>query len=92
MNNSPQNTVDKVLRESYAPELPYGFAERVARAAMAEVHASFLSIILSWTPQTTLAMGTAAIALFVFGMTGSGPNVFESISNYASLSNVFQVP
>ena len=84
-------TLESLLRENYPPELPYGFAERTAHAAMASGGA-FWDLLLGLTPRAGLAIGAVATALVVIGFAGSGPTVIESIDHYAQIGSLLSLP
>jgi hypothetical protein len=91
MNN--KQTIDRILRDAWHPELPYGFAERVARAAMTpHSEQGIWDYLLQLTPRTSVALGAIATLLIVFGFTGSGPELLDSVNHYALLSNPFPLP
>jgi hypothetical protein len=87
-----EKSIERILRGDYAPELPYGFAERVARNAMVEGTSAFWELLLSLTPSTGLALGALGLLLVVLGFAGSGPGLFESIDHYSTFSSVIAFP
>jgi hypothetical protein len=84
--------LEKLLREVYPPELPYGFAERTARMAMEPSEGAFWDAILGLTPRAGLAIGAAATILVVIGFVGSGPGVIGAIEQYAGIGSIFGLP
>ena len=88
-----EKSIEKILQTSYVPELPYGFAGRVARTAMAQVEGSaFWEFLLALSPKTGLAFGAVAMLLIVIGFAGSGPGLFESIDHYGTFSSLLPLP
>ncbi len=86
-----KESIDRILREAYVPNLPYGFAERVAREIMGGEQGMGLSIwdlLLSISPKAGLAVGAVVTILLILGFTGSGPGIVESIDQYSSLSSL----
>jgi len=82
-------SINRILRESYVPELPYGFAERVAREIMEQPErASVWDLLLAFSPRTSLAVGAIATLLLVLGFVGSGPGIVEAIDQYSALSSL----
>lgn len=86
------SNLDKMLREVYPPELPYGFAENTARAAMEPANGAFWDLLLGLTPRAGLAIGALATALVILGFVGSGPGMIESIDRYADLGTLLSLP
>ncbi|MEP7217591.1 MAG: hypothetical protein ABI876_01675 [Bacteroidota bacterium] len=80
-------SIERMMRESYPPNLPYGFAERVASAAMTEGRSSLWELFLGMTPRVGLAVGALATVLMIFGFVGEGPNLIDAMSqsNEASI-------
>ena len=78
--------LDDLIRQEYRDPLPLGFAERVASLAMERSEGAFWGLLLQLSPRFGLAAGALALVLLVLGATGEGPGIFESISNYASLT------
>lgn len=88
-----EKSIEKIMQSAYAPELPYGFAERVARAAMDEPEAAaFWDFLLALAPKTGLAFSAVAMLLAVIGFAGSGPGLLESIDQYSALSSFLPLP
>jgi hypothetical protein len=88
-----EKSIEKILQANYAPELPYGFAERVARSAMAQPQGSqFWELLFALTPKTGLALGAVAMLLAVVGFSGSGPGIVESVNNYGAYSTLLPMP
>jgi hypothetical protein len=85
-------SIERIMKEAFPPELPYGFAERVAYNAMIRGSASVWDLFLSLTPRASIAIGAIATILLVLGFTGDGPGLFDSIAQYNSLSSFFSVP
>ncbi len=77
-----EQSIEKLMRDAYAPNLPYGFAERVALLAMTEQKVSLWDLLLGMTPKVGLAVGAFATILMLIGFTGEGPNPFAAISHY----------
>lgn len=86
------NDFDKLLRDAFRPELPYGFAERAASAAMDPAAGSLWEILLSLTPRAGVAIGAVATVLVLFGFAGSGPGLVESIDKYAQIGSILTLP
>jgi hypothetical protein len=87
-----EKSIEKILRTGYAPELPYGFAERVAYISMTEGRSPFWAFLLALSPRTGLAIGAIAMLLIVLGFAGSGPGLFDSIDNYSAFSSILPIP
>ncbi len=81
--------IDGILKEEHEYLLPIGFAERVAALAMAESAPSMWEFLFRLTPRAGVAFGAVAIVLAVVGFVADGPNLVESVSNYASLTELF---
>ena len=81
--------IDGILKEEHEYLLPIGFAERVATLAMASSAPSIWDLLLRLTPRAGMAFGAAAVLLVVVGSVGDGPNLIESISGFASLTELF---
>lgn len=84
--------LDKLLREVYPPELPLGFAERTARAAMQPAEGAFWEMLLALSPRAGIAIGALATALVVAGFVGTGPGVIEAIDQYAAVGSILSLP
>jgi hypothetical protein len=84
--------VEKILRDLYPPELPYGFAERTARAAMEPGNGPFWDLLLGLTPRAGIAIGAVATVLVVLGFVGSGPGVLEAVDQYAQIGSILSLP
>jgi hypothetical protein len=88
-----EKSIEKILQAGYAPELPYGFAERVARTALGnEAGSAFWEFLLTLTPKTGLALTAVAMLLAVIGFAGSGPGLLESIDHYGTFSSFLPLP
>lgn len=88
-----QIKIDEILREGYAPELPYGFAERVAAQAFAVGEpVGIWDLLLSFSPRTSLALGALTVILVVLGVAGPGPSLDESVEQYAAQSTLIELP
>jgi hypothetical protein len=81
-----------MMKEAFPPELPYGFAERVAYSVTSKGGATIWDFLLNLTPRTSLALGAIATILLLFGLTGDGPGLFDSVTQYNSLSSFFSIP
>jgi hypothetical protein len=85
--------IDEILRDGYAPELPYGFAERVAAQAFAAGEQnSIWDLLLSFSPRATLALGAVTMILVMLGLAGPGPSFNESVDQYAAQSTLIELP
>lgn len=85
--------IEEILRDGYAPELPYGFAERVASSAFAMPGQNGIwDLLLSFSPRTTLALGALTMLLVVLGFAGPGPTIDESVEQYAAQSTLIELP
>jgi hypothetical protein len=88
-----EKSIEKILQAGYAPELPYGFAERVARAALGEETGSAVwEFLLALTPKTGIALTAVVMLLAVIGFAGSGPGLLDSIDHYGSFSSLLPLP
>ena len=86
-------SIENILKNSFPPELPYGFAERVARNAMqGRGRVSIWDILLGVTPRVSLAFGAAAAILLAVGLTGDGPSLLDAVSNYDAYSTIITLP
>lgn len=86
-------SIEKIMKEAFPSELPYGFAERVARNAMrTEQKASIWDLMLGLTPRAGLALGAVAVVLAVLGFAGDGPSMLDAASNYDAYSNFISLP
>ncbi|MBS1913643.1 MAG: hypothetical protein JST22_16770 [Bacteroidetes bacterium] len=86
-------SIERILKEAFPQELPYGFAERVAYNAMrAGGTVTIWDLLLRLSPRTSLAFGAMAAVLLVFGVAGSGPGVFDAVTNYSSYSSFLPLP
>jgi hypothetical protein len=85
-------SIDRIMKEAFPPELPYGFAERVAYTAMNAAGGTVWDLFLRLTPRASIAIGAIATLLLVLGFTGDGPGLVESIAQYDSLSSFFTIP
>lgn len=84
-----RQTIEQIMRQSYAPQLPYGFAERVARVVMSpEGKSTVWDLMLNFSPRISLALGVAATTLLVLGFTGSGPHIIDAIDQFGTLSSI----
>lgn len=93
MSNTTRPSIDRILRREVPRGLPYGFAERVARAAMRSTLArSSWEYLLELTPRTGLALSAVASLLIVYGFSGSGVDVLDAITSYAVLSQPLPLP
>lgn len=87
------NSIEKIMRDAFPPELPYGFAERVARMAMSQEETSTVwDFLLRLSPRAGLALGAVAALLMVLGFSGEGPGIVESVQNYDTYSNFIALP
>jgi hypothetical protein len=84
--------IDRLLREVYPPELPLGFAERTARAAMEPASGAFWDLVLGMTPRVSIALGAVATALVAIGFVGSGPGLLDAIGQYAHIGSILSIP
>lgn len=88
-----EKSIERVMRQEFPSELPYGFAERVARAVLGErATATVWDFLLRLTPSTGLALGGAVAVLLIMSFTGSGPGVLESVTHYDSYSTFISLP
>jgi hypothetical protein len=85
-------SIERIMKQAFPPELPYGFAERVAYNAMIKGGASIWDMLLNLTPRASLAIGAITTLLLVLGLTGDGPGLFDSVAQYNSLSSFFSIP
>lgn len=85
----PDKYIDDLLRKEHESLLPLGFAERVAEHAMAGSAFSLWDVLLGLTPRVGIAFGAVAIALATFGFLGDGPDLIRSVTEYASLTELF---
>lgn len=84
-----RETIEQIMRQSYAPQFPYGFAERVARLAMSpEGRLTVWDMLINVSPRISLALGTAATVLLVLGFTGPGPHIVDAIDQFSTLSSI----
>ncbi len=84
-----RENIEQIMRQSYAPQLPYGFAERVARLVMSpEGKSTVWDALLNFSPRISLALGAAATVLLVLGFTGSGPHIIDAIDQFSTLSSI----
>ncbi len=86
-----EKSIEKILRESFTPSLPYGFAERVAQAAMApetDGEWSLWDSLAFLSPKVEIALGAVAALLTVLSVAGSGPGVLDAMEGYAVLNNL----
>jgi hypothetical protein len=86
------NSINTILRDGYQPELPYGFAERVANAVMEEGRSSVWDLLLGFSPRVSIALGTLAVALMVAVYTGDGPSISDAVANYATAESIIPLP
>lgn len=86
------NDFEQLLRQLYPPELPYGFAERTARAAMESGSSAFWDLLLGLTPRAGMAIGAVATALILLGFAGSGPGLFDALDQYSHLGSIVSLP
>jgi hypothetical protein len=85
-------SIEQILKNAFPQELPYGFAERVARAAMAQGERAIWDLLLNLTPRAGIAIGAVATLLLLLGLLGEGPGLFESITEYNSFSSLIPLP
>lgn len=86
------NQFEKILRESFPPELPYGFAERTVLAVFGREEGRFWDVLLAMSPRTGLAIGAIATALVVLSFAGSAPGIIEAIDHYAQAGGLVALP
>jgi hypothetical protein len=86
------SNIEKLLREVYPPELPLGFAERTARAAMEPSEGAFWEMLLGLTPRAGVAIGVLATGLLVAGFVGSGPGLLDALDQYATVGSILSLP
>lgn len=84
--------LDKLLREVYPPELPLGFAERTARAAMEPAEGPFWAMLLEITPRAGMAIGAVATILVIAGFVGGGPGLLDALGQYAAVDSILSLP
>lgn len=85
--------IEEILRDGYAPELPYGFAERVASSAFAMPEQNGIwDLLLMLSPRTTVALGALTMLIVVLGLAGPGPSINESVEQYAAQSTLIELP
>lgn len=81
--------IEQLVRDWYAPELPYGFAERTAARIMAsEQPERIWEMLLGLTPRAGLAIGALATLLAVLGYAGTGPGLVDAFEDLASIEQV----
>ena len=85
-------SIERMMRESFPPDLPYGFAERVANAAMIEGGSTLWDFLLSLTPRAGIAFGAIAVLLLILGMAGDGPGIIDSVTQYEAFSSIIPLP
>lgn len=85
-------SIERIMKDAFPPELPYGFAERVASNAMSQGGSSIWELLLNLTPRAGLAFGAVATLLLILGFTGDGPGLVDSIAQYSSLSSIISIP
>ncbi|MGE3801395.1 MAG: hypothetical protein AB7H80_10270 [Candidatus Kapaibacterium sp.] len=78
--------IDDFIRGEYPHSLSLGFAERVASLAMNRPEHTVWDFFSRLSPRAAVALSAVAMVLFVFGVTGEGPDLLQSISDYASLT------
>lgn len=81
--------IDDILKREHEYLLPVGFADRVAALAAEQAPASLWDLLLRFTPRAGIVFGAAAVAMAVLGFVGGGPGLFESVSRFASLTELF---
>lgn len=86
------SSIEQMLRESFPPGLPYGFAEMVANAAMMERGSTFWDLLLSLTPRAGLAIGAVAVLLLILGFAGDGPGLIDAVDQYEAFSSLIPLP
>lgn len=85
--------IEDILRDGYTPELPYGFAERVAASAFAVPAQNGLwDLLLALSPRTTIAFGALTMLVVILGLAGPGPSIDESVDQYAAQSTLIELP
>ncbi len=88
-----RQTITTILRESAVRQLPMGFAARVAHAAMSQPAVRGIwEYLLELTPRTGLAISAIATILVVMGISGGGPGLVQSITDFVALSNPLPLP
>lgn len=85
----PEKYIDDILREEHEYLLPPGFAERVAAHAMSQSTLSVWDFLLRFAPQAGLACGVAVVLIAAFGFAGEGPGLVDSVTGFASLTELF---
>lgn len=86
-------SIEKILREAFPQELPYGFAERVAFNALRQgAGASIWDVLLRLSPRVSLAFGAMAAVILVVGVLGDGPSMLDALTNFDSYSNFISLP
>lgn len=86
-------SIEKIMREAFPTELPYGFAERVAFNALRQGSGSSIwDLLLNLSPRVSMAFGAVTILILAFGLTGDGPNVVDAMANYETYSNFISLP
>lgn len=81
--------IDDILKREHEGLLPVGFAERVADLAVARAPLSLWDLLLRLTPRAGIAFGAAAVILAVLGFVGDAPGLFEAVSGFGSLTELF---
>ncbi len=85
-------SIERMLRENFPPSIPYGFAERVANAAMAEGSLTLWDLLLGLTPRAGIAFGAVVILLLILGFAGDGPGIIDSVAQYETFSSIIPLP
>lgn len=77
-------SIERLIREEFAEQLPAGFAERIAAQAFADEPGLFWTLVSRLSARASVALAAVSIGLLLFGTVGDGPGVIDSIDSYIS--------
>lgn len=90
-NTMPNESIDRILRQSLSLGLPIGFAERVAARAI-NGGAEGWDFLLRFSPRVGMAVAVVATILFLLTLSSGGPSMLEAVQDYAGVDSFLSVP